>query len=114
MRFHGNHSIFFADGFRVAAHRPRHRRHEDELLHVPRAGRAALGSQGRSAGRPSSSFTITRSVFSGLLTYRSWVGVPAGACSRRADRLLAVVGEADAVHRADVDAGVALDALLVG
>ena len=83
-----------------------------DLLHVPGAGGQ------RSAHRPqcrqtSSSFTITR-WSSGRGPYRSWARFRAGAFWRwRSSASLAVGGEADAVHRADVHAGVALDAQAV-
>ena len=70
----------------------------------------------RSAHRPqcrqrSSSFTITRRLFTGSETRIAWSRLTAGAFSeRRSFVLRRVRHEGDAVDRADVDAGVALDA----
>ena len=87
---------------------------EQELLHVPRAGRAALRAQpavqahvlvlGHDAAglQLAGNVEVLREIDRRRLQARAQVG------------FLAVGGERDAVHRADVDAGIALDAQLVG
>ena len=100
-------------GVAVAAGRPGLGGLEEELLHVPGAGRAALGAQAavqadvlvldhHAAGlQRAADVQVLRQVRRRRLQARAQVG------------LVAVGGEGDAVHRADVDAGVALDAQLV-
>src|SRR5882672_2669907 len=87
---------------------------EEELLHVPGAGRAALGAQAAVQAH----VLVLRHDLAGLERARD-VNVLGGIPRRRGKaraqlRFLAVLGEGDAVHRADVDAGVALDAQPVG
>src|SRR5438552_1463003 len=87
---------------------------EQELLHVPGAGRAALGAQAavqadvlvlhhHAAGleRPRD-VEVLRQVFCGRIQMVSQFF------------FICIAGERDAVHRADVDAGIALDAQPVG
>ena len=86
---------------------------EQEFLHVPRAGRAALGAQAavqadvlvlrhHPAGRErAGDIEVLREVDRRRAQPRAQVG------------LVAIAREGDAVHRADVDAGVAFDAQLV-
>src|SRR6266498_18361 len=99
---------------RGAAAVARVRQVEQELLHVPGAGRAALGAQ---AAVQANVFVLHHHL-AGLELARD-VEILRGVLRRRHKaraqvRLLAVLREADAVHRADVHAGVALDAQLVG
>src|SRR3989441_4727362 len=87
---------------------------EQELLHVPGAGRAALGAQAAVQAH----VLVLRHDSARLQGARD-VQILGGVLRRRGEaraqvRLLAVLREADAVHRADVHAGVALDAQLVG
>src|SRR3989441_2423926 len=87
---------------------------EQELLHVPGAGRATLGAQ------PAMQAHVLVLGHDAAGAQRSGhVDVLLEVVRRRAQplpqlRFVAVVGERDAVHRADVHAGVALDAQLVG
>src|SRR5882672_722015 len=87
---------------------------EKEFLHVPGAGRAALGAQAAVQAH----VLVLRHDPAGLERARDVEvlgGIPRRCGKARAQvRLLAVLGERDAVHRADVDAGVALDAQPVG
>ena len=78
------------------------------MSHAPVGQRSAQRPQCR---QTSSSLTMTRPVLSPSETYRSCVRFSAGAVSRvrrSASSPLAV--KRDAVHRADVHAGIALDA----
>src|SRR5690349_8393662 len=94
---------------------PRVRHLEVELLHVPGPGRAALGAQaavqadvlvlGHHPAGPQ---------LAGDVDVLGQVGGRRLQPPAQVALLLRVVGEGDAVHRADVDAGVALDAQLVG
>src|SRR6266545_1217742 len=86
---------------------------EQELLHVPGARRAALGAQAAVQAH----VLVLRHDPAGLEGARD-VEVLGGIPRRRGEagaqvRLLAVLREGDAIHRADVDAGVAFDAQLV-
>ena len=95
-----------------AASRPGVRHLDEGLLHVPRPGRAALRAQAAvqadvlvlghdpSGLEPGAHVEVLRGVARGGAEARAHLG------------LLAVGGEGDAVHRADVHAGVALDAQL--
>src|SRR5436309_122117 len=87
---------------------------EEELLHVPGARGAALGAQSAVQAH----VLVLRHDLSGLEGPRD-VEVLGRIPRRRGEagaqvRLLAVLGESDAIHRADVHAGVALDAQPVG
>src|SRR5512139_784418 len=114
--------IFFMMGFlrglarggAVAAPRPRVGELEEVLLHVPGAGRAAL----RAHPAVQAHVLVLGHDAPGLEP-RADVEVLRGVARRGAEprahlRLLAVGGEGDAVHGADVHAGVALDAQLRG
>src|SRR6267154_1320176 len=87
---------------------------EEELLHVPGAGRAALGAQAAVQAH----VLVLRHDLAGLERARD-VEVLGGVPRRRGKarpqiRFFTVLRKGDAVHRADVHAGVALDAQLVG
>src|SRR5712691_6402629 len=87
---------------------------EEEFLHVPGAGRAALGAQAAVQAH----VLVLRHDPAGLEGTRN-VEILGGIPRRRREPaaqlgFLAVLGEGDAVHRADVHAGVAFDAQLVG
>src|SRR5882672_8434958 len=86
---------------------------EEELLHVPGAGRAALGAQAAVQAH----VLVLRHDLAGLERARDVEilrrVLRRGGEARAQVGFLAVLGEGDAVHRADVDAGVALDAQLV-
>ena len=82
------------------------------MSHAPVGQRSAHRPQCR---QTSSSLTITLPVLSNSETYRSWVRLNAGALSCVAQPgFVVVTGKADAIHRADVDAGIALDADVFG
>src|SRR6266446_3805378 len=87
---------------------------EQELLHVPGAGGAALRAQ----AAVQADVLVLRHDPAGLERagdVEILGGIPRRRGEARAQvRLLAVLGEGDAVHRADVHAGVALDAQPVG
>ena len=88
---------------------------EQEFLHVPRAGRAALGAQ----AAVQADVLVLGHDAAGLDRHRRRTApasrFSAGAISRvRRSASSPFGGERDAVHRADVDACVALDAQLVG
>src|SRR4051812_21473143 len=92
------------------ARRPGVRQVEQELLHVPGARRAALGAQPAVQAH----VLVLHHHAPGLQLPRH-VQVLRQVLRRRVQpraqvRLLAVGRERDAVHRADIDAGVALDA----
>src|SRR5437762_3177763 len=87
---------------------------EQELLHVPGARGAALGAQPAVQAH----VLVLRHDLAGLERARD-VEVLGGIPRRRGEagaqlRFLAVLGESDAIHGADVHAGVALDAQPVG
>src|SRR5262245_468755 len=87
---------------------------QQELLHVPRAGRAALGAQ----PAVQADVLVLGHNAAGLKGVRD-IEVLGEGRSRRVQAaaqvgLLAVVRERDAVHRTDVHAGIALDAELGG
>src|SRR6267378_3292980 len=99
---------------RRAAAVPRVGQVEQEFLHVPGARRAALGAQPAMQAH----VLVLRHDPARLQRPRDVEilrGIPRRRGEARAQvRFLAVLGEGDAVHRADVHAGVALDAQLVG
>ena len=104
---------------RLGMRRPPHRSHAGCLMVDFCISQAAVGQ--RSAHRPqctqtSSSLTMTRPVCgSASDTYSGCVALVAGAFSRDAQfGLGAVGGDRETVDRADVDAGIALDAQLGG
>src|SRR5437588_10520472 len=87
---------------------------EQELAHVPGAGRAALGAP---AAMQADILVLDHDA-AGLERIADVEILPEIGC-RCAKTLaqlcfLAVFGKGDAIHRADVDAGVALDAQLTG
>src|SRR5690606_8471600 len=83
---------------------------EEELLHVPGAGRAALGAQPAMQAH----VLVLRhdaAGVEGLGDVERLVGIQRRRVQALTQvRLLAVLGERDAIHRTDVDARVALDA----
>ena len=89
---------------------PRLRHVEEEFLHVPGAGRAALGAEAAVQadvlvlGHDPAGLSGVGDVEVLRQVHRRRLQAVAQVI------LLAVGGEGDAVHRADVDAGVALDA----
>ena len=95
-----------------AAARPGVRQLEQELLHVPGAGRAALGAQ----AAVQADVLVLDHHAAGLQPARTRTGLRQVAAPARVSRVRSSAssplrGEGDAVRRADVDAGVALDAL---
>src|SRR5712691_6815979 len=87
---------------------------EQELLHVPGAGRAALGAQ----AAVQADVLVLHHDAAGLERSRD-IEVLREVARRRVQLvpqflLIGIQGEGDAVHRADVDAGIALDAQPVG
>src|SRR5487761_2241648 len=98
-------------GVVIAAAAPGLRLVDHELLHVPGAGRAALGAQ---AAVQADVFVLDHHAAG--LEQRRHVQRLLGVARRCAQPcaqvgLVAIAGERDAVGRADVDAGIALDAL---
>ena len=88
---------------------------EKEALHVPGAGRAALGAQ----AAVKADILVLHHHPAGLQLARDvqllrHVRAPAPSAARAASASSPFAGEGDAIHRADVDAGVAFDAQLVG
>ncbi len=87
---------------------------EQELLHVPRAGRTPLGAQAAVQAH----VLVLHHHPAGLERARHVKILRAVVRGHAQPRpqlvLVAVPGEVDAVHRADVDAGVAFDAQAVG
>ena len=97
----------------AAARRSGVRHLEQELLHVPRAGRTALGAQAAVQAH----VLVLGHDAAGLQPVGRRRGPASGCAPARSGASRSSVsspfgGEGDAVHRADVDAGVALDAQL--
>src|SRR5262249_51220273 len=98
----------------TAACGPGHRYVEKKFAHVPGSGRAALGAQ--------AAMQATVLIFDHdapglqrIADIEVLVEVEGGGHQATAQFFFAaVVGEGDAVHRADIDAGVAFDAQLAG